>query len=216
MKKTIATTISILATLYYINDTLLGASYNDKQEILIFAIFIFPYVFMNIINVYLLFHSLFNKSKDIDDSNLVSIIAILGTNLSIFAGLFININTSVPNIIILYLVIFLRLATMPIYIIGVITLGYNLSILPEANTLNTKGIYSISRHPLYFCYIIWFVSQIFIYQSWVLAILSIIQCILIVLRAKYEERILEKNFPEYKEYKETVSWIGRKARTKSI
>jgi protein-S-isoprenylcysteine O-methyltransferase Ste14 len=40
--------------------------------------------------------------------------------------------------------------------------------------------------------------------------ISIIQIALLVLRAKYEEKILEKNFPEYKEYRATVGWIGRK------
>lgn len=123
-------------------------------------------------------------------------------------GLFSNLQRSNPNSGLLFWGTVLSLTIYPLYFVGLITLGYNLTILPEANSLNTKGIYSISRHPLYLCYIVWYVLQNLICQTWIMVFISIIQITLVVIRAKYEERILEKNFSEYKEYKQNVRWIG--------
>lgn len=160
---------------------------------------------------YLFIHSLFHKAKDIDDSNFITIIILIGINLPVFLGLFVNLYAPNPNSSLSYWGAVLSFAIYPFYFGGLITLGYNLTVLSEANSLNTKGIYSISRHPLYLCYIVWSVLQNFVYQTWIVVFVSIIQIAALVLRAKYEEKILEKNFPEYKEYSETVGWIGRRA-----
>jgi protein-S-isoprenylcysteine O-methyltransferase Ste14 len=171
-------------------------------------IFIFPYIFKNLLGGYFLICSFFQKAKDVDDSNLTNVISIFATNLSIFIGLFNNLQSTNPNPHLLFLGTVLSLAILPFYFVGLITLGHNLTILPEANSLTTKGIYSISRHPLYLCYIAWYVLQNLICQTWIMVFVSIVQIVLQILRAKYEEKILEKNFPEYKEYKKTVGWIG--------
>jgi protein-S-isoprenylcysteine O-methyltransferase Ste14 len=205
----LATLISILALSYYIINTLLHINLSDRQALISFLVFIFPYVFKDLLGEYFLIHSLFQKAKDVDDSNLATLVSVFATNISIFIGLFSNLQTENPNSSLLFLGTVLSLAIFPFYIVGLISLGYNLTILPEANSLNTKGIYSISRHPLYLCYIVWYTLQNFICQTWIMIFVSIIQIALQILRAKYEEKILEKNFPEYKEYKETVWWIGR-------
>ena len=204
IKKNLATFISILATAYYIINMLLHTNFSNRQA---FVIFILPYVFKDLLGVYFLIHSFFQKAKDIDDSNLTTLISVFGTNLSIFVGLFINLQTANPNSDLLFLGMVLSLAIFPFYFVGLITLGCNLTILPEANSLNMKGIYSISRHPLYLCYIIWYILQNLMCQTWIIVLVSIIQIALQILRAKYEEKILEKNFPQYKEYKETVSFL---------
>ena len=209
MKKSIVTVISILATGYFIYSSLIHTDFSDKQILIGFLFFIFPYVLRSLLTVYLLIHSLFQKAKDIDDSNLITLISLIGTDLSVFLGIFINLQTPNPNSSLLILGAVLSLALFPFYFSGLITLGYNLTVLPEANSLNTKGIYSISRHPLYLCYIVWFVLQNLLFQTWIMVFVSIIQIAALVLRAKYEEKILEKNFPEYKEYRKTVGWIGR-------
>ena len=209
MKKAIASLLTIFATFYYVIYTLLNTDFTDKKLVLSFIIFVSPYIFRSLITGYFVIHSLFQKAKDIDDSNLATVISILGTNLSVFVGIFINLNAKNPNFDLLYLGTVFSLILYPFYFIGLITLGYNLTVLPEANSLNTKGIYSISRHPLYLCYILWFVLQNLISQTWTMGLISIVQITLLVLRARYEERILEKNFPEYAQYKETVRWIGR-------
>jgi protein-S-isoprenylcysteine O-methyltransferase Ste14 len=48
------------------------------------------------------------------------------------------------------------LATLPLYLVAVLTLGRNLTVLPEANALQTRGVYALSRHPLYAIYILWY------------------------------------------------------------
>ena len=197
-----------MAIVYYIINTLLHTNFSNRQALITFSVFIFPYVLRDLLGGYFLIHSLFQKAKDVDDSNLTTLISVFVSNLSIFVGLFFNFQTTNPNLILLFWGTVLSLIILPFYFTGLITLGYNLTILPEANSLNTKGIYSISRHPLYLCYIVWYMLQNLICQTWIMVFISIIQIALQVLRAKYEEKILEKNFSEYKEYKETVWWIG--------
>jgi protein-S-isoprenylcysteine O-methyltransferase Ste14 len=212
VKKNIVTIITILATVYFIIKTLLRANFSDRQTLIAYLIIILPIICRNLLNGYFLIHSLFQKAKDIDDGNLITIISFVGTDLSLFMGLFVNILAKNPNSNLLIWGTIMSLSIYPFYIRGLITLGYNLTILPEANSLNTKGIYSLSRHPLYLSYIIWFVLQILVFQTLIMVFVSIIQIAALIIRARYEEKILEKNFPEYQEYKETVGWLGHKAR----
>jgi len=104
---------------------------------------------------------------------------------------------------ILYLVI------LPFYLTAVLSLGKRLTVLPEAISLQTGALYRFSRHPIYFSYVYWFVIQNVIFQSWAVVIVSIVQIILVIIRARYEEKILDRNFPEYREYRKRVWWIGR-------
>jgi protein-S-isoprenylcysteine O-methyltransferase Ste14 len=203
-----ATIICILTLAYYIINTVSHIDFSNRQSLINFIIFIFPYVFKDLLAGCFLIHSFFQKAKDVDDSNLAILISVFATNLSIFVGLFNNLQEANPNSSLIYLGTVLSLTIIPFYFVGLFTLGHNLTILPEANSLNTKGIYSISRHPLYLCYIVWYVLQNLICQTWIMVFVSVIQIALQIVRAKYEEKILEKNFPEYKGYKETVWWIG--------
>ncbi len=155
-------------------------------------------------------HSLFQKAKEIDDSNKAFFISLLGTNLSIFAGLFQCIQSPNPNASMLWLGSVLSISVFPLYFAALFTLRNNLTILPEANSLNTNGIYRISRHPLYLCYIIWYVLQNLICQTWLLLLITFIQIYITIIRARYEEKILEKNFPQYRGYKKTVGWLSIK------
>jgi protein-S-isoprenylcysteine O-methyltransferase Ste14 len=209
MKKTIVTLITLFVTAYYIYVSISNNNFSNKTVLLGFFIFILPYVLRNLINIYFLTYSLFNKAKDIDDSNLTTIVSLLGTNLTVFVGLFINLYNPNPDVYLSTVGSLLSLAVYPFYFAALITLGRNFTVLPEANSLNTKGVYSISRHPLYVCYIAWFIFQGLVMQTLAMAIVSAIQVVFLVMRAKYEEKVLERNFPEYKEYKQNVWWLGR-------
>ncbi len=210
MKKGIITIITIFATIEYIVTTLMKIDFSNRDVFVGFLIFIFPTILRSCILGYFLIHSLFHKAKDIDNSNFTALVSLFGTNLSIFVGMFVSLQTTNPNADLSFWGTILSLLIVPFYLVGLITLGNNLTVLPEANTLNTKGIYSISRHPLYLCYIIWFVLQNLVCQTWIMILISVIQSIMLVIRAKYEEKLLVKNFPEYKDYRKTVMWLGRR------
>lgn len=210
MRKTLVTIISIFIVAYYIFITLIKTDFHNQGLLTGFWVFMLPYILRSLVLAYFLIYSLIRKSKDVDDSDMATIISTLGANLSAFVGIFIGLQSQTPNTDLLFWGTVLSLAVFPFFFVGLFTLGYNLTVLPEANTLKTNGIYSISRHPLYVCYNVWFVLQNLICQTWIMAVISIIQIYIQIVRARYEERILEKNFPEYADYKARVGWLGRK------
>jgi protein-S-isoprenylcysteine O-methyltransferase Ste14 len=167
-----------------------------------------PYIISNLAVLILLSISLFNKPQDVKDNWITMLVSILGSNLSIFVGCA-GINLMGTNLIEIISVIagLLSLAIVPFYFTSVLTLGKNLTVLPEANNLKITGVYRISRHPLYLSYISWYILQIFVAQSLIVFFTSIIQIGLQLIRAKIEEGILTKNFPEYQNYKGTVGWF---------
>jgi Putative protein-S-isoprenylcysteine methyltransferase len=175
-----------------------------------FFAFIFPYILSDILIVALLAVNIFKRPKDIDDSNFIFFVCVLACNLPFVLSFFSNnIIPETRNMFLAGLGTVLNLSIMPFYLLSVIRLGSSLSVLPEANKLKTTGIYGFSRHPLYSCYIFWFIAQNLICQSWIMLVISIIQISMQIIRAKHEELILLKNYPEYREYKAKVWWFGR-------
>lgn len=75
----------------------------------------------------------------------------------------------------------------------------------EGHSLVTRGVYSFARHPLYSSIIIMLFGGSLIYSNWVCAVLvAVVFVPSMVYRAKQEERLLIKEFPEYIEYKRQV------------
>jgi protein-S-isoprenylcysteine O-methyltransferase Ste14 len=101
-----------------------------------------------------------------------------------------------------------NLLSMPFYIFAVLSLGRGLAILPEANVLRMSGVYKFSRHPLYLTYVVWAITQILIYQTWTVIGFSVIQILLLIIRANREETLLEQSFPAYLDYRRKVMWLG--------
>lgn len=152
--------------------------------------------------------STFNRPKEVNDSSKMFLVSVLGGNLSIIVGLLgVSIMGTNINQDISIKASILSVAMIPFYFMAVMTLGRSLTVLPEANKLKTNGVYKVSRHPLYFSYILWYILQVFICQSWVIVLTTAGQIALQLIRAKNEEAILENNFPEYKEYKSKVGWF---------
>jgi protein-S-isoprenylcysteine O-methyltransferase Ste14 len=92
-------------------------------------------------------------------------------------------------------------------IIALAHLGRSFSLMAEARRLVTTGPYRIVRHPLYlfeeiaaFGILMQFFS---VYTAFVFAIHIFIQ----VQRMKNEELVLEKAFPEYRDYKATTARV---------
>jgi protein-S-isoprenylcysteine O-methyltransferase Ste14 len=162
--------------------------------------------------MFFLIVSLARKPKAINESLIMFLICILSRNLPLIVskvGYYFPIMLT-KNIIISELAVTAMLLIVPFYIVAIFTLGKSLTILPEAHRLQLKGIYYISRHPIYLIYITWSVLEIFIYQTWAVLFLSILAIFLLIIRAKQEEKILESTFPEYNDYKSKVMWLGRR------
>lgn len=93
-------------------------------------------------------------------------------------------------------------------IVGRLYLGKNWAnhiIIYETQTLVTKGLYSVVRHPLYSSIMLMFYGGALAFNNYMVIILtSIIFVPFMNYRAKQEEEELIKIFPEYKEYKKKV------------
>lgn len=208
IKRTIVSLLNVFIMISYILHELKNVAIY-QNNILLFIIFSLPYILMNSLVCYFLISSMLKKPKDMNDNIWMVAASFIGCNLTFIVGHFIELKSVNPNFLIVSVGIVMSISAIPFYTAAVISLGRNLTVLPEANKLNTKGIYSISRHPLYSCYIYWFFTGILIYQTKAILITAVVQAIFQIIRAKNEEKILGKNFPEYADYKKKVWWIGR-------
>ncbi len=163
----------------------------------------FPTLLINILEIYLLSKNLLKTPKNIDkrlSTLIIMPIALFALSLN---GLFLNyppVFTQEINQYARFVGYVLNIITFPLVIWALCCLGSCLSVLPEANKIVTKGIYKYIRHPLYFCYIIWAFSNILIFQSLPVILISAIFVSSQIYRMKLEEDILLKSFPEYELY----------------
>jgi protein-S-isoprenylcysteine O-methyltransferase Ste14 len=83
---------------------------------------------------------------------------------------------------------------------AVLSLGRSLSMLPEARRLVTSGPYNMIRHPVYLgeAFALAGVTIQFV-SYWALA-MFVLQCVFQLERMRYEELVLSRAFPEYKDY----------------
>ncbi len=79
--------------------------------------------------------------------------------------------------------------------------------------LVTSGAYSVVRHPLYASLIWLFIGVSLVYRNWLaLALNLLIFLPMMITRAKQEEKILEKSFRNYPEYRREVGMLFPKLR----
>lgn len=172
-----------------------------------FTLWTIPFALSDLAIIVLLLQSLVVQPREIDDSWTMFLVATGATLASPLIGVVAN---AFPVTRIQWLVdvaTWGNLVTVPIYLVAVISLGKSLTVLPEANCLKTTGIYGISRHPLYAFYIYWAFLQIFIFQSLAVCIVALCQIAGMLIRARAEEQVLERNFPEYAGYRARVGWF---------
>jgi protein-S-isoprenylcysteine O-methyltransferase Ste14 len=171
-----------------------------------------PHIVANISQLVLLALATARRPKDIDQGPTAFVAGVLGTIAPVFVAWF---GPAFPfgaaGGPALLAGRWLNLAIMPFYLAAIWTLGASLTVLPEASTLRTSGVYSVSRHPLYATYFYWYVVQNLIFQSWAALGLSVLQIVLTFERARLEEGILAKNFPDYEQYRQAVTWFGRRS-----
>ncbi len=80
-------------------------------------------------------------------------------------------------------------------------LGRSLSVMPEARRLVTGGPYAVVRHPLYFCEILGLFAIVLQYRSLPAVALFVLCVGFQVARARWEEAVLARAFPEFAAYR---------------
>ncbi len=174
-------------------------------------VIVFPYIIINALDAYFLSASLGKKPGSSDASA---------------AAFFIGVAVSVHPVPVVLLpmnahfIAALRgLGGMSNFLIAgfiiwaLSSLGNNLTVLPEANALVSRGPYRLVRHPLYFAYIIMAIDEAAMYQTLPVAALAVIQIALIIIRAKREEALLLDKMPGYAEYCKKVPWFSMANKT---
>lgn len=205
MKSLVASFITVVINFAYIVDV---TRHNLGVAPLFLAL---PTVLRELTPVIMVAASLFSKPLKADERWSMFFVAVLASNMFVllhFTGFqLVSPDRSIPIAIAAQLV---TLALIPFYVYAVVILGRQLTVMPEARKLITRGPYAISRHPLYLIYIIWFVLQIAIAQTLVIVVLTAAIVALLVLRAQGEEALLARAFPaEWDEYSRRVGWIWR-------
>jgi protein-S-isoprenylcysteine O-methyltransferase Ste14 len=171
-----------------------------------------PHVVANVSQLILLTIATVRRPKDVNQGGRAFVIGVVGTVSPVavaWFGYWLPFGDIDRSLVLVGQ--YLNLAVMPFYLVAVWTLGSNLTVLPEASSLRTGGVYSVSRHPLYATYFFWYVVQNLIFQSWGVVAFSAFQLAVTADRARMEEQILAENFPEYEAYKEKVMWLGRRS-----
>lgn len=91
--------------------------------------------------------------------------------------------------------------------LGALPLGRRLSPFPQpvpAAQLRTTGIFGLVRHPIYGGVILLFAGIAVRSGSWVAMVLAATLVPFFWAKSRHEERLLEKRFPEYAEYRQKV------------
>ncbi|MCP4219077.1 MAG: isoprenylcysteine carboxylmethyltransferase family protein, partial [bacterium] len=91
-------------------------------------------------------------------------------------------------------------------IVGRIQLGRNWANhirIYEAHTFVARGVYRVVRHPLYASIIWMFLAAGLVYCNWAaLLATGLVFIPMMIFRAKQEERLLTRQFKEYRDYRE--------------
>lgn len=97
-------------------------------------------------------------------------------------------------------------------LIGLLTLRRAFTIMTEARTLITRGIFGVIRHPLYTGHFIMFFGSMLLRLDWTAVGMYLLFLVGQVVRARLEERKLSQVFPEYEQYRRSTGMFFPKLR----
>lgn len=202
-KRTVTHGITLISALYILLKRL------STIKNLSYFIWFLPTYLSLLLQVYFLIVSLKQKPKEKKDGIGIFFVALISSNFPIVVSAIYNefpiFEYKIHLAAVAYIMNFL---VMIFYLYAIVSLGKSLTVLPEYNKVKTQGAYKYSRHPLYLSYIIQYVLQIFIFQTYSVIVCSVIQITLIIIRAKYEENVLSENDDTYKNYLQKTKWIN--------
>jgi protein-S-isoprenylcysteine O-methyltransferase Ste14 len=89
---------------------------------------------------------------------------------------------------------------------SLLCLGRSFSVIPQYRSLVTSGPYALVRHPIYGSYVIFDGALVLESQSSLAGVIWFAEAVLLVMRARYEERLLVANDPSYERYLASVRW----------
>jgi protein-S-isoprenylcysteine O-methyltransferase Ste14 len=87
-------------------------------------------------------------------------------------------------------------------------LRHSFSLEPQARDLVTSGPYRLARHPIYTVYLLINAGILLRHLTIPFALVLALWVILLLIRVRYEERVLTAAFPEYTEYRRRVRAFG--------
>jgi protein-S-isoprenylcysteine O-methyltransferase Ste14 len=97
------------------------------------------------------------------------------------------------------------LAAIILSILTLINLGRSFGVLIAFRKIESRGLYSVVRHPMYLSDILFRVGFIISHLNWLTSVLFVISSACYVYRALLEEKFLARQ-PEYKEYMGRVKY----------
>jgi protein-S-isoprenylcysteine O-methyltransferase Ste14 len=125
---------------------------------------------------------------------------LVGTTMLLVVGAFPNPVLLTPPAVIRGIAAALALSAFALGVCGLLYLRRSLSIIPEARRLVTGGPYRLIRHPLYAAEIL-AACALVMARPGLWATLTLVPFIAVqMLRARFEEGLLSRIFPEYKPY----------------
>ncbi len=103
--------------------------------------------------------------------------------------------------------VFLSLFANAMLVVTASFLGRSLSVMPEARRLVLSGPYSMVRHPLYLFEMLGMVAVALQYRSPAAAALLLAAATLQVARARWEEAVLARTFPDFAVYRSRTPFM---------
>ena len=132
------------------------------------------------------------------------LVAFLSTFISVFYGIeggYSLFNSYYRSAIYVAMILAIILSML-----AILSLGRSLGIVPANRGIKSRGLYSIVRHPIYACYIIFDIAFMNVNFSWLNLFVFCTSLLALYLRAIYEERFLRMD-PAYQEYAEKTRYM---------